>query len=469
MAHRRFISAVGSGLLVLLLSAPAIAAGPYAYLTHYSLNKVSVVDTSVVDTALDPVVARVSVGSGPSGVAATSARVYVTNAGSNNVSVIDTVTNTLVGTIPVGSAPFGVAADASGQHIWVGNQGDNTLSHIDMATNQVTPAAVSLDATPFGIAVHPAGTSVFVTVNSGRLAVVDTTTLDVRYSAVLGSQPAGVAVSPDGTRAWVALKGTGALAVVDTATLGVSWLTVPAFANGVATDALGSRVFVGHNSFFSGGSVSVIDATIPARLSTITGVGWSLAGLSAHPSAAELWLADQSFPRVIVFDTVNLTFKREIMLDDPAISFGTFIAAPVAGGCDDSLQAAVEQALATVEGAMRRHIDASFVMPGGTPGEQVRSLGKGVNGLTRGHLTGVHQSLLRTPAPGDAAESQLCDEALGAAVAEMLSTVESALLSIDRNFRWSTQSSQGRLDHLAHAVATLERGRLQGLYWALHP
>ena len=82
MAHRRFITAVGSGLLVLLLAAGmAHAAGPYAYITHHNHGKVT-----VIDTATDIVSATVSDGVtcpsglfGPYGIAITPAPLVPTS------------------------------------------------------------------------------------------------------------------------------------------------------------------------------------------------------------------------------------------------------------------------------------------------------------------------------------------------------------------------------------------------------
>ena len=66
---------------------------------------------SVIDTATNTVVATVTVGGGPFGVAITPDGVfaYVANFGSGTVSVIGTATNTVVATVPVGGGPFGVA------------------------------------------------------------------------------------------------------------------------------------------------------------------------------------------------------------------------------------------------------------------------------------------------------------------------------------------------------------------------
>jgi YVTN family beta-propeller protein len=40
---------------------------------------------------------------------------YITNEGSNSVSVIDTATNTVIATIPVGGEPHGVAVSSDGR------------------------------------------------------------------------------------------------------------------------------------------------------------------------------------------------------------------------------------------------------------------------------------------------------------------------------------------------------------------
>src|SRR6266404_279029 len=79
-----------------------------AYIPNSSSNNVSVIDTST-----NTVVATVSVGANPQGVAVNPAgtRAYITNGTSDTVSVIDTATNTVVTTIPVGDSPQGVAVN----------------------------------------------------------------------------------------------------------------------------------------------------------------------------------------------------------------------------------------------------------------------------------------------------------------------------------------------------------------------
>src|SRR5713101_7799064 len=56
---------------------------------------------------------------------------YIVNTGSNSVSVIDAASNTVVATVSVGALPFGVAITRDGARAYVTNATDNTVSVID--------------------------------------------------------------------------------------------------------------------------------------------------------------------------------------------------------------------------------------------------------------------------------------------------------------------------------------------------
>jgi len=91
-------------LYALFIILPGLAhAAPFAYISNYNSNNVS-----VIDTATNTVAATVAVGANPFGVAVNPAGTfaYVANANSNNVSVINTATNAVVATVPVGASPL---------------------------------------------------------------------------------------------------------------------------------------------------------------------------------------------------------------------------------------------------------------------------------------------------------------------------------------------------------------------------
>ena len=61
----------------------------------------------------------------------------------------------------VGSGPYGVAVSPDGTKVYVANDNSNTVSVIDTATNTVT-ATVPVGSYPSGVAVSPDGTKVYV-------------------------------------------------------------------------------------------------------------------------------------------------------------------------------------------------------------------------------------------------------------------------------------------------------------------
>ncbi len=83
---------------------------------------------------------------------------YITNSVSNTVSVIDTSSNTVVATVFVGIYPWGVAVNPSGTRVYVANE-DGTVSVIDTSSNTVV-ATIDVGTYSKGVAVNPSGTRV---------------------------------------------------------------------------------------------------------------------------------------------------------------------------------------------------------------------------------------------------------------------------------------------------------------------
>ncbi|MBU3752162.1 MAG: hypothetical protein FGM52_17250 [Mycobacterium sp.] len=94
---------------------------------------VSVIDTGLIGTSTNPVIAQIQVGGDPVSLALNPAgtRAYVARASANAVSVIDTATNAVIATVPVGQDPGAVVATAT--RAYVTNVGSGTVSVIDIA------------------------------------------------------------------------------------------------------------------------------------------------------------------------------------------------------------------------------------------------------------------------------------------------------------------------------------------------
>jgi YVTN family beta-propeller protein len=198
--------------------------GTRTYVTNNGANTVSVIETGIIVAGefeyVDPpaVVATIALGSGtkPLGVAVSpdGTRAYVTNNGTNSVSVINTATNVVTGTFGVGTAPSGIAFAPSGARVYVANNGANSVSVIETTGNTVI-ATVAVGTKPSGVVVTPDGTRVYVTNNTANtVSVIETTGNTVIATIAVGTNPTGVAVTPDGALVYVANNNASAKCTV---------------------------------------------------------------------------------------------------------------------------------------------------------------------------------------------------------------------------------------------------------------
>jgi len=83
-------------------------------------------------------------------------------------------------------------------------------------------ATISLGTSqnPSGVAITPDGTRAYVTISfpNNLVSVIDTATNTVISTIPVGVGPTGVAITPDGTRAYVTNDGSDTVSVIDTAT-----------------------------------------------------------------------------------------------------------------------------------------------------------------------------------------------------------------------------------------------------------
>jgi YVTN family beta-propeller protein len=182
---------------------------------------------SVIKTASNKVIATITVGKFPAGVAFTpdGSRAYVTNRGDNTVSVIDTKTRTELTTVPVQYKPANVAITPDGRHAYVTNFGDpipipgTTVSVIDTTTNAVVATIPGVGPGPLGVAVTPDGAHVYVVnVLFDNVSVIETATNTVVATVAVGPRPRAVAITPDGAHAYVTNFFNNTVSVIEIAT-----------------------------------------------------------------------------------------------------------------------------------------------------------------------------------------------------------------------------------------------------------
>jgi YVTN family beta-propeller protein len=87
---------------------------------------------------------------------------------------------------------------------YISNGASNSVSVIDTETNTVVGSALTVGSQPAGVAVTPDGKYAYVTNNGSKtISIINIATNTVIGSITLGSQPAGIAVTPDGKYAYV--------------------------------------------------------------------------------------------------------------------------------------------------------------------------------------------------------------------------------------------------------------------------
>jgi YVTN family beta-propeller protein len=163
---------------------------------------------------------------------------------------------------------------------------DDSVSVIDAATNMVIGSPIMVGADPQGVAVTPDGRAVYVAnKGSNTTSVIDTGTNLVIATVSVGANPVGVAVTLNGSKVYVTNQGLpntvpSTVSVIDTATnmvtstilLGVFPLGVSLNPVGVSVTPDGSKVYIA-NFGFGTGSVSVIDTTTNTVSGTILSSG----------------------------------------------------------------------------------------------------------------------------------------------------------------------------------------------------
>ena len=172
-----------------------------------------------------------------------------------------------------------------------------------------TPTTTTVGNNPYGVAVSPNGTRAYVTNQaSNTVSVVNTATNAVVATITVGSAPTAVTVSPDGTRAYVANNNTVSVINTTTNTVTNTITTNGGQAYGIAVSPNGQRVYLtqtGNNR------VSVINTATNTVLTTIA-VGSTPAGITVSPDNTRVYVANYSSNTVSVINTTTNTVTNTI-------------------------------------------------------------------------------------------------------------------------------------------------------------
>ena len=208
-------------------------------------------------------------------------------------------------------------------YAYITNSDSNIVSVIDTETNTVT-ATVSGSAlsNPAGVAVTPDGTKVYVT-NSGpvgTVSVIDTATNNITAKINVGNSPWGVAVNPAGTKSYVAHQGGSKDLYVINLTNNNSYDKVSVGTNptGVVVTPDGTKVYVTNTGSINkpGKSVHVINTTNNNVVSEVT-VGTSPIGIAVNPAGTKAYVANSVSNSISVINTATNT----VIITVPVIGY----------------------------------------------------------------------------------------------------------------------------------------------------
>ncbi len=253
-------------------------------------NTASVSSESLQNT----VVATITLISGdgtPSAIAITNNFAYVTddnNGGipsSQLVSIINLTTNTVLpATITVGNNPVDIAINTAGTLAYVSNLNGSSISVINLAdnTSQTIPGFNS----PDGIAINSTGTFAYVVNNTGNsVSVVNLATNDIVPPAItVGLSPINITITtnPSGTFAYVTNARDNTVSVINLQTNAVQGpaIGVGNTPQGIAINPAGTFAYICNSG---NGTVSVINLATNTVFTTIT-VGTGPSRIAINPA-----------------------------------------------------------------------------------------------------------------------------------------------------------------------------------------
>jgi len=199
---------------------------------------------------------------------------------------------------PAEAAPFAYVANSTG----------NSVSAIDTATNTVVGSPIPVGSQPTGVAVTPDGIRAYVTDRGvASVSVIATATNALLATVTVGLQPIGVAVTPDGTRVYVANRSSNTVSVIATATDNVvATVKVGSAPFGVAVTPDGKHVNANTVSVIATATNAVVGSPIP--------VGVMPEAVAITPDGTRAYVANNGSNTVSVIATATNTVVKTIMV-----------------------------------------------------------------------------------------------------------------------------------------------------------
>lgn len=246
------------------------------------------IDTSGVDIAVTP----------------DGSKIYVSNFARDTVSVIHTASNEVTTVIDVGDGPLGLAMSPGGSEMFVANRNSGSLSVVEIARDEVKETIdIGIGAKPRDLVVPPDGKFVFVITEccKSRIIKISLATHNIISDTVIHSQLSAdsIAITGNGSRAYVSVPFNGFIRVVDTSRNTVS-ATVPLFfaPRNMLVAPSGDRLYVSQTG---GDQVAIVQTSNNSVVDTVS-VGDKPEGLAITPDGSRLYVANSGDNTISVIE-----------------------------------------------------------------------------------------------------------------------------------------------------------------------
>lgn len=274
-------------------------------------------------TAFDPFSNATTIRAANAILSADSSRVlYIINGGSSSVSLLDLNTNQVIKTLKLkkGSFPHHaylnpakdrLAVSMPGMDFSGGHGGDTMAMPGKFALlNALTGELLTIKDTPamnHNAVFSPNGKELWAgaMLESGKLLIFDSQTLQLRKEIPVGQQPAEVTFSADGQKAFVANGESGSVSVIEVASKQVL-KTIPVGEIPVgAWPGADNRMYVDNEH---SQTISIINANTLAIEETIA-LGFTPGMVAFHPLTGKLWVTDADNGSVVLFSKTSETAR----------------------------------------------------------------------------------------------------------------------------------------------------------------
>ena len=249
-----------------------------------------------------------------------AATLIVANKAEATVSLVSLPEGKVVSTLPVGTGPHEVAVSPSGRLALIANYGGpgqagagSTLTLIDVpAAKVVKTIDLGEFRRPHGVLFSDERRALVTAEANKALLEVDTETGKVTRSVATGQEVSHmVAVTPNGSRAFVANIGSGSITAVDLKG-GKHLKDVPTGkgAEGIAVTPDGKQVWVTNRE---ADTVTVIDATTLAVLADLPSADFPIRA-EATPDGKRVLVSNAQSGDLSVFTTADRKLERRVPL-----------------------------------------------------------------------------------------------------------------------------------------------------------